>query len=79
MGLVQHQLPCDCGGHITLKIPSADRCSHCGHWSGDATPGFRIVSEDRFKWMQEAVQAYYENGDEPAWRKQHKDLLKREE
>ena len=34
------------------KIPSSDRCEHCGHWSGDDEVPFRIYSEKRAKWLE---------------------------
>lgn len=38
-----------------MKIPSSDRCEHCGHWAGDEEIPFRIYSEDRAKWLEEAA------------------------
>lgn len=65
-----------------LRIPSSDRCPHCGHWSGDAEQPFRIYSEARAKWLKKAAQELHErSGDDDwlDWEDEHRQLLKAKE
>jgi hypothetical protein len=49
------------------KIPSSDRCEHCGHWSGDDEHPFRIYSEARAKWLESAVRQLFECQGDDDW------------
>jgi hypothetical protein len=66
----------------TPKIESSDRCSHCGCWSGDCDQPFRIYSEARAKWLEEAVKQLMQiEGDDDwvDWINEGKELTKRGE
>lgn len=38
-----------------LQIRSSDRCSYCGHWAGDDPVPFRIYTEERAAWLEQAA------------------------
>ena len=63
-------------------IPNSDRCNYCHHWSGDDEKPFRIVSEQRFKWLARAAEMLSEMGGDDDWidwLKEEKILLKKGE
>jgi len=38
-----------------MAINSWDRCERCGHWAGDSDVPFRIYTERRAAWLEEAA------------------------
>lgn len=49
------------------KFGGTDRCSYCGHWSGDDERPFVIYTEERAKWLEEGVQMAIDNSGDDSW------------